>query len=137
MARTGRPRIELDWKKIEALAKIKCTEEEISAVMDCDLHTLQRDCKRRFKMTFAQFLKQKGADGNTSLRRQLFLRAKDSDACLIFLAKNWLKMSDKIEQTVTADVNANVTVEKKPNLRVLSDEELKNYRALVAKMEET
>lgn len=102
MARTGRPRIEIDKTQFEKLCSIMCTEEEIAGFFGCSIDTIERFCKREYEKTFAELYKTFGSYGKISLRRTQFKLAEKSPAMAIFLGKNYLGQKDTIEQTITA-----------------------------------
>jgi len=102
VARTGRPRIEIDKTQFEKLCSIMCTEEEIAGFFGCSIDTIERFCKREYEKTFAELYKTFGSYGKISLRRTQFKLAEKSPAMAIFLGKNYLGQKDTIEQTITA-----------------------------------
>ena len=93
----GRPRIPLDWDKIEKMAAIFCTQEEIADIYECSIDTLNRHCKDLYGITFAEYLRQKRAHGKKSLRRRQYLKAVDEGdrVMLIWLGKQYLGQSDE------------------------------------------
>lgn len=104
MPRTGRPKRVIDKTEFEKLCYIQCTMEEVAAWFDCDVSTIQRWIKMTYKKTFAQVYGQKKGKGKISLRRSIYQRALDPKgppAIAIFLAKNHLGMSDKIDNNIT------------------------------------
>lgn len=94
MRKTGRPMAEIDQKKFEKLCGLQCTEQEICSFFDVTDKTLNRWCKRTYKMGFSEIFKQKRGIGKISLRRAQFLLANKSAAMAIFLGKNYLGQSD-------------------------------------------
>jgi hypothetical protein len=105
MARTGRPKHIINQTEFEKLCVIQSTMEECAAWFNCDLKTLQRWVKMTYGTTFSQVYAQKKGKGKVSMRRAFFqeaLKGKNA-ALMIFWAKNHLGMSDKLEQTVTAE----------------------------------
>lgn len=101
MARTGRPRIEIDEDNFKKLCGLQCTLAEIASFFNCSEDTIENWCKRTFKKTFSELFKKYSANGKISLRRWQFKMAEHNCAMAIFLGKNWLGQSDKIEQTIT------------------------------------
>lgn len=97
----GRPRIEIDEDNFKKLCALQCTLTEIASFFDCSEDTIERWCKREQKMSFADAFKRYSASGKMSLRRWQFKMAEHNCAMAIFLGKNWLGQSDKIEQTIT------------------------------------
>lgn len=102
----GRPKLILNDKGkkfIEDLSSIGCTDEEIASMMSVSVEAL---LSKNNKDTFTE-CKYKGFNkGKASLRRRLFeMSMKGNNASVvIFMAKNWLGMVDKIEQTNDEEV---------------------------------
>ena len=64
--------------------------------------TLNRWCKSNYDgLTFAEVFRIKRENGIISLRRTQFQLAEKSPAMAIFLGKNLLGQTDKVEQTQT------------------------------------
>lgn len=103
MARTGRPRKEINEKLFENLCAIQCTEKEICAVLGCCEDTLNAWCKRTYKMTFSDTYKSKKMLGKSSLRRTQFRLAEKSASMAIWLGKQYLGQKDAGEVTLLAD----------------------------------
>jgi len=100
----GRPKIELDIKKLETLCAMQCTQAEIESVLNMNRETINQRVIESEKMTFPNFYKLKRKYGKASLRRQIWLKANSDDPknnnIAIFLSKNYLGMSDRIDKTV-------------------------------------
>lgn len=104
---TGRPKKEFDKKTFTDLVGLGCTQEEIcwffrdETGKAANIDTLSRWCKRVFGVTFQEFYKQNGGFAmKIALRRNQLALSKKSAAMAIFLGKNYLNQTDKIEQTV-------------------------------------
>lgn len=100
MAKMGRPPIPIDQKQFEKLCELQCTEEEIAGWFECTIDTINNWCKRTFGCTFLEVYKQKATRGKIALRRMQLKHAEKNASMAIFLGKNWLGQSDKIEQTI-------------------------------------
>ena len=96
----GRPPKEIDQKTFENLCKIQCTESEIAGIFECHIDTVNLWCKRTFGMTFSDTYKRFSDQGKASLRRAQFKMAEKNPSMAIFLGKNILGQTDKVEQTV-------------------------------------
>lgn len=96
----GRPRIPIDQKQFENLCGMQCTEEEIASWFKCSIDTINKWCKETYGTTFTDTFKVYSANGKISLRRAQMKLAEKSAAMAIFLGKNMLGQTDKIEQTV-------------------------------------
>lgn len=103
-------KIKIDWTLVHELCSIGCTQAEICSVLKCSPDTLTRRCKEDHNQTFAEYhAEYVDSAFKVSLRRAMHRAAitKGNPALLIFLGKNYLGMSDKIEHQsqVSGDVN--------------------------------
>ncbi len=105
MARTGRPKKDIDILQFEKLCGLQCTEEEIADFLECSVDTINAWCKRTYKMTFSEISKVKSAQGKISLRRYQFKLAERSSAMAIFLGKNILGQKDDRFETQATEAN--------------------------------
>ena len=89
----GRPKINIDLDIVGNLASIGCTQEEIASVVGVSARTLQRN--------YAEIIDRFKNKGKASLRKKMWDKAikKDNTNMQIFLSKNVLGMSDKVQQT--------------------------------------
>jgi hypothetical protein len=95
----ARPKKPIDPEMVEKLACSGCSVEQIAAVLNCNERTIQR--------RFATILQRGHQRRNGRLQVELFRRAmKGSDAIAIFLAKNWLGMTDRPDVVVNVQQNA-------------------------------
>ena len=98
MARTGRPKLEIDWNEFGKLCKIQSTLEEMAAWFNVSEDTVERRVKEKFGMNFADVYKQKKGQGKVSLRRKQWQVAlKGHPTMLIYLGKQHLDQTDKVE----------------------------------------
>jgi methylphosphotriester-DNA--protein-cysteine methyltransferase len=104
---TGRPKKEFDKKTFTDLVGLGCTQEEIcwffrdETGKSANIDTLTRWCTREFGMTFQEYFRQNGCIAlKIQLRRNQMNLSKSSAAMAIFLGKNLLGQTDKVEQTV-------------------------------------
>ena len=103
MARSGRPRKEIDREQFEALCRLQCTEEEICSFFGVCEDTLNAWCKRTYRLTFSEVFAQKRVGGKISLRRAQFRLAENSANMAIWLGKNYLGQRDRPEDSVDAE----------------------------------
>lgn len=94
MAKTGRPKKEIDKEQFEKLCVLLCTEAEIAGFFECSIDTINRFCKSEYGKTFAETYKTFESYGKISLRRAQFRLAEKSPAMAIFLGKNYLGQRD-------------------------------------------
>ena len=96
----GRPKKQIDQKEFEKLCFLQCTKQEFCSWFDTTDKTLERWCKETYGMGFSDVFRIKRENGIISLRRTQFQLAEKSPAMAIFLGKNLLGQTDKMEQTV-------------------------------------
>ena len=101
MARTGRPRKEIDQKQFENLCGLQCTLEEICGWFDVTDKTLDGWCKRTYHASFSEVFKQKRGAGKISLRRSQWRLAEKNATMAIFLGKQFLGQRDSVDVAVT------------------------------------
>lgn len=100
----GRPRKEIDMDLVERLANIQCTQEEIACVVGCSVDTLVA------QPGFSEIYKKGKEVGKSSLRRTQWKLAQTNTAMAIWLGKQYLGQTDKIENvddqkiTIVSDV---------------------------------
>lgn len=95
----GRPRKHVDEILLKKLAAIHCNQDEMSSILGVSVDTLQR--------RFAAQIKAARDEGKMSLRRKMWEMALNGNvSLLIWLSKNELGMSDKVEEK--KEVNAKV-----------------------------
>ena len=99
----GRPRKEINSVEFEKLCGLQCTLAEIAGFFDCSEDTIENWCKREFNETFSETFKKYSAGGKLTLRRNMLRLSEKSAVMAIFLAKNWLGMTDNVE--VKADTS--------------------------------
>ena len=92
-SKVGRPKAKVDVEILKNLASIGCPPYEIASVLNVSARTLKRN--------FAEIIDQCKERGKASLRKKMYDKAvkKDNTMMQIFLSKNYLGMSDKVQQT--------------------------------------
>lgn len=96
----GRPQIKIDKQQFEKFCSYMCTLEEIAGLFNCSEDTIERWCKRTYDLTFADAFKKYSADGKMSLRRKQFALAETSASMAIWLGKNYLGQTDRVENKI-------------------------------------
>ena len=95
-----------EWEAIDQMCQIQCTGEEIASVMGVSYDTLERRIREKHGVKFAEYIAQKAEGGKASLRRMQWKTAQNGNVVMqIFLGKNYLKQSDKIEQKTEHTIN--------------------------------
>ncbi len=105
----GRPPIEIDQPSFEKLCGLMATLVEIAGFFDCSVDTIERWCKATYEVTFAEVYRQKAGKGKISLRRKQYEIAMTGNVTmLIWLGKQYLGQSDKMEQKIDAEVASTI-----------------------------
>lgn len=106
--KTGRPKIEVDFAEVDKLCQIQCTGEEIASFFGISYDTLERRCKEQFKVSLAEYIKEKSAKGKSSLRRLQWKAAMNGNVTmLIWLGKQYLGQTDKTNYVDESNYNNN------------------------------
>jgi hypothetical protein len=118
----GRPQKPIDAEAVAKLASMGLSAELIAAYMDVSHHTIER--------RFGPTLKRGREKRNARLQIKLVQEAMAGNtAVMIFLAKNWLGMTDRPEVVVNVQQNA--------ALGGIPEDRLLQYRRLVTEFAET
>lgn len=100
----GRDPIEFDeriWTKLQNMAKIQCTGEEMAGVIGVDYDTLLARIKELGFSSFSEWFKKYSAGGKMSLRRRQFAMSEKNVAMAIWLGKQWLGQRDAAEVEIS------------------------------------
>jgi hypothetical protein len=101
----GRPRILIPLDKVEQLAKLQCTDEEIAHFFGVSLSCIEK--RKREEAGFREALDRGKAEGRISLRRaQMKAAIEGNAAILVWLGKQMLKQRDThhIEATLKRSI---------------------------------
>ena len=104
----GRPKKPINWKEAEKLCALQCSELEIADWFYISVDTLLRRLKEEKGVSFAEFFTIYRVQGKIALRRNLFKLSEKHPAAAIFMAKNWLDMSDKQEIEHSGNISRNI-----------------------------
>jgi hypothetical protein len=127
----ARPEARIDLAELEKLCGMQCTDEEIAAFFGVCTRTIER---RRTVKRFSEVMDRARAKGRVSVRRSLFRQAAGNNvAAAIFLAKNLLGYRDVVNTEHTRLAGGPIHIAAKPDLSQLSDEELRQLRAIADK----
>jgi hypothetical protein len=109
MSNMGRPPFTLtdeQFKTIEGLARIQCTQVEICDIFDVTEKTLNLALKKHSGVTFSQLIKKNMSHGKASLRRNQWKAAdKGVPSILIWLGKQHLGQKEQVENTGAVEVH--------------------------------
>lgn len=100
MGKAGRPKININWDRVEELLEAGAGAEGIAALIGCDRDTLYKRCKKDKKCEFSTLRQLKRAKGDEMIREAQFKAAITGDkTMMIWLGKNRLNQVDKSEHT--------------------------------------
>lgn len=115
----GRPKKVINQTEFEKLCALQCTQEEIADWFDVCEETLNTWCKENYQDTFFRTYKKLQSTGKISLRRYQYKLAENNTAMAIWLGKQWLNQTDKIETEVNTKVQV---VNDVPTVEELEEE---------------
>ena len=107
--RGHRKKIDIDFKELERLCYMQCSEQEIAQWFHCSIDTIVLRIREKFSISFPEYFARHRVGGLISLRRNMFKLSEKSPAMAIFLAKNWLGMKDV--QDIEGTFNQNIQQE--------------------------
>jgi AraC-like DNA-binding protein len=108
----GRPCAVIDWRVVDRLCACACTRREIAAVLGIHEDTLSARIEEEFGLNFSAYFEQKSAPARVSLRHRQFQAAMAGNvAMLIWLGKQWLGQTEKVEQVNASDPLAELVIE--------------------------
>lgn len=97
----ARPKLKIDIEQLESLMRLSPNLEDTANFFNCSPDTIERLIKEKYQCSFAEFRDQKGVHTRMSIKRKMIEKALSGDnTMLIWLSKNMLGMTDKLEQTV-------------------------------------
>jgi hypothetical protein len=109
----GRPFKQLDALKIEQMAMVGCSNEEIALVLDVSADTIERN--------YAGAIKAGKAARNYNLRKLQYEAAKRGNIVMqIWLGKQWLGQKDRPELDDKPDVLGELLVEYRKRYEILA-----------------
>lgn len=101
MARTGRPRVPIDFNQLDKLLELHLSLEDVANFFDCSVDSIKRAVKREKKKTFALYSQQKSLKGKMLLMDRFWDGVKKGNTSLIiFGLKNRCGWHDNIQNTI-------------------------------------
>lgn len=111
--KVGRPPTPIDWETFDKLCALQCTPRELSDYFNCKAETIEARVLAEKGMPFSEYFEQKRVPGKISLRRRQFEVAMTGNVgMLIWLGKQWLGQTEKV-QAIETDEKV-ITLSYKP-----------------------
>lgn len=105
----------IDWKKVENLIVHGCSGVQIAATLGMHPETLYDRCLKENKRHYSEYSHEFWEKGNAQLHAKQYQMAMKGDKTLmVWLGKNRLKQTDKIESTI----DAKLEIEQKAILEI-------------------
>lgn len=101
--------VKINQEQFEKLCALQCTKDEIAGMFDVCSDTLLNWCKETYNTDFSTIYKIKSQNGKISLRRAQYKLAleKLNPTMLVWLGKQYLNQTEKVEAITNADINLN------------------------------
>ena len=101
MRQPGRPRKEVDFEQLEKLCEWHCNQKEIAEFFRMNPNVLKKRVEEHYGQTWAELIAEFKGRGKCLLRKMQWKSAEQGNVTMqIFLGKNYLGQSDKLEQKV-------------------------------------
>lgn len=113
---SGRPRKEIDKKQFEEMCKVQCTENEICSILGIGVDKLLSWCLETYDDTFSNVYKKYSENGKMSLRRAQMRLAQTNASMAIWLGKNMLGQTDRVDIAVKEEEDDPITKAIKESL---------------------
>jgi len=108
----SRPKIPIDWNKVDKFLESGCTCTDIAGVFGCSTDTLYLRCEKEKHMTFTVYSAQKRSSGDSLLRAaQMHAALQGNTSMLIWLVKNRLQHKDDPLQDVAFNGTLSVVMD--------------------------
>jgi hypothetical protein len=118
--KTGRPKANIDWKKVDGYLQAQCDGAAIAGLLGIHPDTLYKACEEAHKMTFSAYSQLKKSEGKELLRAKQFQIAMTGEkTMLVWLGKQYLGQSDKTEVSTSLNMTADTIkseIEKRKKL---------------------
>ena len=112
MAKTGRPKIEIDWKLLDAILQYGATLKDCANMCNCSEDTIERRIKKEKGDTFAAYRTKRMTGVKFTLIQKAIEMAKNGDrTMLIFSLKNLAGWADKIDNKLSGETSIKIDID--------------------------
>jgi AraC-like DNA-binding protein len=96
----GRPKVEIAEAQLKAIMRLNPTMKDTAAFFECSEDTIERQIKRDYGLTFAEFREKNMVHTRFALVRKAIQKATAGDnVMLIFVLKNLCKWKDRYDHS--------------------------------------
>jgi len=100
----ARPKKNFDYDKLDAILQFGATLFECEDILEVSESTLKRRIKSKYKCSFEHLRDKKMSKAKQNLRRKQYETAMAGNVTMqIWLGKNWLGQTDKVEQSIAEE----------------------------------
>ena len=119
----GRPKANIDWKRVDHLLTCQCDGVGIAGILGVSADTLYRACQEEHNIGFADYSAQKKSEGKELLRAKQFETAMNGNVTMqIWLGKQHLNQKDRKDMTSNDQtLGMSITVETPDEKKQLED----------------
>lgn len=102
----GAPRKEINWEVVDAVLQYKASLIDVADLCDVHPDTLKNRIKEKYDMNFKEYRDKKMSKMRLKLSQKQFeIAMRGNVRMLIWLGKQYLGQSEKVEQTTEIAVN--------------------------------
>lgn len=118
-----RPKINIDWKHVTELLKAQCDNHAIARQLGCSPDIIYKKCAEDNGVSWQEFAQSKKADGKEALRKKMYDIALNGNVTMcIWLSKQYLGFTDKVEKQLSSDENMLIINVIKPDQKDVKDD---------------
>ena len=101
----GRPKKDFDWKMLDAILQYNASKKDCSDLLEVSEDTIERRIKTEYSCTFTEYRDRKMSKTRLKLsQKQVEVALAGNVTMLIFLGKNMLGQSDKVENEINSKI---------------------------------
>lgn len=104
MAQKGRPRLKIDWSKVDTALALGANINQVAAFCECSITAIQNAIQKEKSLTFMEYRERKMSGTNLKVTQRLLQLAMSGNlGAIIWWQKNLLGWSDRVEHGFDKD----------------------------------
>lgn len=108
----GRPKIELDLEQLNKFMRLMPNLKDTAHFFDVSEDTIHLRIKEEYGITFTEFRDKNAVHSRMGIKRKMIEKAMGGDnTMLIWLSKNMLDMSDKVDTRHSGQIDQKTLIE--------------------------